>query len=735
MKKLVLVFVAVVFLSFLVSASGQTVPLYYDYFSNGVQEKTMEYSSVKIEVHTINDSTCRYDEANLSYSAMSKNFDLSAGKLHEKTFTSLGDGIYTYYIKCTTTSLGSEPAEMKLVLRVNSLVSAQIVLSEDPPLKFGRTELTLITSKVVVNAPSLTYSFDGIVYNDLPLFGSEKIWRGYLIIPKTLEDAVVSFRFSANDLEGRRGDDITSQSVFVIDTDEPQMITDIEAIGYLGEVELKWDLKDDGDVIEYNVYRSLSPEVDYTDFYKTVDDSELNDEDVDRGKTYYYRVAGVDEAGNEGDLSKEVYATVLKENASSSSTGLSAFLVGKVENFLVEVDSDIDDIISIKSELNSKTGDEKELVSALGFDKRIESALTELSNLKKDAEKFKLQDLTQEELENKISSLEVKLGVIKKGVPENLIVVDSDSQEEEFGEEDIRKALLSLNSSLSEKEIEKSVEGTLDFVEQSGLRILSSYYNFEVVYIDGSRKEFSLVSHEILGEVERKGGAYFVEMVSEDAAGSSSDITFYKGDYGENSDLVYTFKTDTKEIVYSFEGNVGISRLSDSKLVYVDFAEETEGDTGKGITGYFLFSDGKPGYGGIGLGVLILAGLLVYFVFLKKQSLTEEGKQTVLLADDLDRSLARKDLDKSKEIYSELKEKYRLLGEKEKRKLHKELKSFHELVIGLEIEKNLDEIQKSGDKSLLKKIDSLYESLSEKSKNKVKPLYEKLKKDFGGGND
>jgi hypothetical protein len=99
---------------------------------------------------------------------------------------------------------------------VNSLVSAKISLSKESPLKTGKVEVTLLTSRLISQTPSLTYSFDGIVYNDLPLYGSDTTWKGYLIISKNIEQGVVSFRFKASDLEGRLGQEITNEARVII---------------------------------------------------------------------------------------------------------------------------------------------------------------------------------------------------------------------------------------------------------------------------------------------------------------------------------------------------------------------------------------------------------------------------------------------------------------------------------------------------------------------------------------
>src|SRR3989339_530244 len=121
-----------------------------------------------------------------------------------------------------------------------------------------------------------------------------------------------SFDFKANDLEGRQGTKIISGGVVKVDTLNPSTILEIVAVGYDGEIKLDWHYN--GDYKEFNIYRSLSANPDFTDFYKISGSNSFNDKWVEDGKTYYYRVSVIDDAGNEGELSSQVYATSLLNN-------------------------------------------------------------------------------------------------------------------------------------------------------------------------------------------------------------------------------------------------------------------------------------------------------------------------------------------------------------------------------------------------------------------------------------
>jgi len=295
-----------------------------------VISEIIRFSSIMLEVQTNEAVTCKYSTSKgKSYSGKEGIFDFNFETLHKKTLTGLTDGIYKYYIQCKNSS-GFETKEMEGIFSVNIPVSGQIVFpnSEVNNIGSGKIEVKLITSKILSQTPSLSYSFDGISYNPIPVFGSGTQWTGYLLISSSGGEKVGSFKFQGRDLDGNTGTEITSGGIFIVDTIKPKTITDIKAEGYNGRIELKWHSEDSEEINKFNIYRSTSPQVDYSDFYKSSegDTESFSDTSVEKGKTYYYRISGTDNAGNIADLSTEVYATVLLENITLSPSGLEAHI-------------------------------------------------------------------------------------------------------------------------------------------------------------------------------------------------------------------------------------------------------------------------------------------------------------------------------------------------------------------------------------------------------------------------
>lgn len=78
-----------------------------------------------------------------------------------------------------------------------------------------------------------------------------------------------------------------------------------------GEVRLSWDAVPGDDIVGYNVYRTELSGQGYRRINSDpVPQPSYTDGDVQRGKTYYYRVTTVNAAGLESEFSEERSKTV-----------------------------------------------------------------------------------------------------------------------------------------------------------------------------------------------------------------------------------------------------------------------------------------------------------------------------------------------------------------------------------------------------------------------------------------
>jgi fibronectin type 3 domain-containing protein len=102
------------------------------------------------------------------------------------------------------------------------------------------------------------------------------------------------------------------------DTTPPAAPSELGGTSEAGAVALEWSAPSDAAIDGYNVYRSKNSFSSTGDAQRlngsnTVSESDFRDDEVENGTTYYYRVAAVDETGNESDLSPGVEKTPFGE--------------------------------------------------------------------------------------------------------------------------------------------------------------------------------------------------------------------------------------------------------------------------------------------------------------------------------------------------------------------------------------------------------------------------------------
>jgi hypothetical protein len=148
----------------------------------------------------------------------------------------------------------------------------------------------------------------------------------YSYVAQTLGDSTVdgvhlsTFKVSAhsnNDILGFTMSEPVSG--YSVDNLAPAVPSNIIADGFEDRVELAWDNNEgDKDFKYYAIYRSLdsefNPDTMSTYTYSTID-GWFNDNDVEIGNTYYYKIVAVDFAGNKSEYSEQVYALITDVNA------------------------------------------------------------------------------------------------------------------------------------------------------------------------------------------------------------------------------------------------------------------------------------------------------------------------------------------------------------------------------------------------------------------------------------
>ena len=630
-------------------------------------------NSIVLQITTTSQVLCRYSTTKDTPFVSMEGFDDNFETIHKKTLINLHDGVYKYYVKCRPiadpNNASTGVAQLEAVFKISNPISAQISLSQSP-LKAGKYEVSLLTTKIPATTPLLKYSFDGITYNPIILYGSENSWEGFLVISSTMEEEVGSFKFEARDLEGRTGTQIIGNNVFIVDTRAPPLITSLEASGEYGQIKLDWFLDKKEDIEEINIYKSENPNVDLTNFYKKLEGTkeEYTDTGVKNGKTYYYRISSSDAAGNTADLSREVSATSLLSKTSSSTSGLSASLVGSVDALLSEIELLQSDIENSDDMISDLTPSEAEYMKTFKITDNFESAKLELANLKKTVENYKSTDLAKDLLDSRLNSARVKLSILRKKIPDTFSTTDSLEITQTSTEDLIRKAILEYSPEFSPSLIDKTVKKSMQLIEDENLQIKSKLGVFQVTYLDGNKEDFSIIEHSLNSELEKTENTKFLLQFPSGSLDLSS-LIMKNIDYTPEQEGLISFETDTKKITYTFNQKLDTQTLSLISVSLISLQEETTP-----LTGYFLSSVPTTGSSIATYLVLIASGLIGYLLFVKQQQkkqisleFLEKAKQVKLLQKDGKPEEANK-------LYDQLKIEYLGLSDNQKREVFQEIK-------------------------------------------------------------
>lgn len=680
MKRVIFAAVAAILL-FAINANALST---ISYFFNSSSQNDTQYniadlihsSSLMLQIDSDKETNCKYSLSDgLSYDSMEGSFEYNLGTRFKKSFSDLDDGVHRIYIKCRDSG-GYNSGELTIMFGISAPVSAEISLSREQPLGAGKAKVKIITSKSVSETPTLSYSFDGINYNPLPLSGEDDSWSGYISVPASAGDTVLSFKFSGRDIEGYYGEEIKSGRVFTVDTIKPDPVSEIEAIGSDGSITINWHLADDAD--HYVIYKSTMPQTDYTSPYKTVYGDSYTDNLVERGKTYYYRVTSVDEAGNEAELSKEVYATPTLSNLSSAPSGLDLSLASLVDVKLSDIDSMISSINDVKSKFGQLNDKEKQVYTDLKLESDITGALSEINSLRKDVERYKTQNLNKDDLEKKLNLADLKMNTLKTKIPENIVIVSEKNENKGFDETSLANAILQIEPGISDSLKNYKIARAMDEAKNSNFKNSISAFQIVVSYLDGTRKEMSLVKEKIDSTLERNENLSFAEIIPKDIADSVSAINFMDSNYEVlKEDPIVSYSTDTKEISYTLDKNIDMSRLKDISLVILFNGDEP---TGKNIfTGYAIAGDIlSSGKGIFWIFIIAVSIFGIYFLYLKR--LKRKINSLKPISDKIanaSSAVSSGNIAHAKKIYALIAEEYKKLPERDRKALYPRIKELY----------------------------------------------------------
>ena len=141
-----------------------------------------------------------------------------------------------------------------------------------------------------------------------------------------LPEGEVTVRFEAYDTAGFHNalyEEKQIENTYIIDRHAPEQVKAAAVTANEGCISLSWESVSDNDIASYEIERALEDEGIFEKIGSTDNTLYFHDTKVQQSVTYRYRVSAVDIAGNKGQPSKEVCATVKPDKEAPVVTGIS----------------------------------------------------------------------------------------------------------------------------------------------------------------------------------------------------------------------------------------------------------------------------------------------------------------------------------------------------------------------------------------------------------------------------
>lgn len=597
--------------------------------------------ATELKISTDEESSCKFDTSNRTYSQMSSFFTSTGGVLHKSLLVHIPAGKKDYFVACR--DINGNIAYGYLNFDVNLGPTAQITLARPSPLKSDTYKINVLTSKPLTGSPIIQYKFDDEQkYYQISLIGQDSNWEGYLVISAESKDRIGTFSFQGLDYDGITGTKITSGALFIVDTIKPIAPVSLDARVKDDKVEISWFYNGE-DPDGFNIYRSTLAGVEYTDYYDDDSKTPFLDTGVDNQQDYYYRVAAVDKAGNIGDLSSEVHILFeedVKETGSVQtiviSEKLSASLEKRLNTTYNEAKTLKFDIKFALSQIEKQTDRFKALtINELKIIENANSAELSTDTVLQELDNLRSQNLNEASFEEKITSIQDKLEKIKEDVISEIVIIDSLEFTQSASEAELGAAI---NEVFLRKEIEEGTKSNYSKTAAS-LQDTSTIFGTIIVAklksLNGIEKYVTLLTKEV-STSQVMYNIILLESIPKTFSESSKNIIFSQNPVVLKDDpLVYwTYpKLENVKFSYYIYKKLQISDVKDARTIIMPdpvksipkkgvYGNDTALETPKTniLTGNFVLEaksslKNYKEYIFIGLGILIISGLLIYYFF------------------------------------------------------------------------------------------------------------------------
>ncbi|MBU1850624.1 MAG: hypothetical protein KKH40_07890 [Nanoarchaeota archaeon] len=611
-----------------------SAPIIEDFGPNNDYPNAITGSVVTLEIETNEVAVCRYDLSDKDYAVMQNTFINTNSKNHYSQISSLAQGEHTYFVRCKDLWGNKMSYSQRVSFFTNKKPTAVVDIDKSPPLKQGKYEITLTTSEDVQETPTLLYNFqDDAGKKTISLTGSGSVWEGYLIIDSKSSETIGTFYFSGKDLTNLEGTEITSGKLFEVDTVNPLKIDSLEIEQDSNDLILEWYF-DDEEIDKFKIYRSTDGSVSLNDLYDSTKSTYYKDRGVDEGVTYYYKVSAVDDAGNEGSLSNMANARIEPELISAEP--LSAKLSAKVDQKITLIESHIMDLDwSLKSLEQETDGTKIDVIDILSLVAKTKAIKTNLEKIKTDLVKLKNQDVNEEILDSRLDKIKEEIETQTEKIIKSVTITDRLDYEQVFDEAALSQATNEY-SSLKKQAVNniwlKEAE-TINEKTTINTKIFLVKVDYLSVGLDDSINRYTIIK-KLIVVPNGFSDLSVVEIIDKEFESNAENIIFERTPIILKKDPVVEWlfnELDDSSITYYLEEDITLSRAKKTKtfilpkLVTSAFSTSSSDNIITGLVSDDVSENSSVSFTFIAtlFGVVVIAGLLVYYVFFLRDDFDE----------------------------------------------------------------------------------------------------------------
>lgn len=594
-------------------------------------------SYVTLSVDTNELAQCKYglvdasfDDLQNTMSSTSSTYALRSSAVEPIT----SDGAITYYVRCKDVYNNVMSSSEVISFTRKLMPVASITQDSSSPLRAGTYKIKLTTNIPLATTPTLSYSFTESKSSDVVvLSGQGSSWEGYVVIPQGVPDRVITFSFSGSSTRGVIGTEIVKGATLEIDAAAPAVVESVKAKSSASGIELSWirpiiTSNDAADVLTYKIYRSLHEGVTVADYYATTSSTQFTDVNANDARYYYYRIAPVDAAGNAGDLSQEVYGSVVDEQLIGSvDKTIDAVGSARVTDAISSLDAAILDANQIIESLSLTTNpDEIKIIENMKFIEGAKSSLIKLQQSKTQLQSLLKSDATPSDIDSAISNSAIVINnarsqLIKKIMPLQVAELKQPSDPQEL-ERNVPYAIL--GTSLDSNQLRSYTDASVQLQDHVSITLFVSA--FRIFDANGVQKEYTYVRKTILLD-DPKNKMKIVEIIPKSVAQSVSELEFEKEPIVLEQDPVVAYDVDVlqqEKFSYVINRAVPLDDVKKSRTFVfntptADILGASKDNSSNNttstssLTGY-VTSVGLLGIGGATDGILILVGIIIIVV-------------------------------------------------------------------------------------------------------------------------